>query len=107
MTVNYTYIEDLLSLIEDLPEDSIVSRTFHEDEHMKVVLFGFAQGQELSEHTASHPAILYFLDGNCRLTLGEDDHEAQAGTWVYMPAQLLHSVHATTQARMMLILLRN
>jgi quercetin dioxygenase-like cupin family protein len=107
VTANYTYIEDLFSLIDDLPEDSIVSRTFHEDDHVKVVLFGFAPGQELSEHTASQPAMLYFLDGNCRLTLGNDDQEAQPGTWVYMPAQLPHSVYATTKTRMMLILLRN
>ncbi|NIS81860.1 MAG: cupin domain-containing protein [Anaerolineales bacterium] len=107
VTADYTYIEDLSSLIENLPDDSIVSRTFHEDDHTKVVLFGFAKGQELSEHTASHPAILYFLEGHCRLTLGEDDQQAQPGTWVHMPAQLPHSVHASTQARMMLILLRD
>jgi len=28
-----------------------------------VVVFGFAQGEELSEHTASMPAVLHFLQG--------------------------------------------
>jgi hypothetical protein len=33
----------------------------HNDERVKAVLFGFAQGEELSEHTASMPAVLHLL----------------------------------------------
>ncbi len=40
------------------------------------VLFGFAQGEELSEHTASMPAVLHFLQGEAKLTLGDDTVEA-------------------------------
>jgi len=37
------------------PAKGILSRTLFNDEKLKVVLFGFAQGEELSEHTASIP----------------------------------------------------
>jgi len=45
------------------PGKGILSRTLFNDDRLKVVGFGFAQGEELSEHTASMPAILLFLQG--------------------------------------------
>ncbi len=74
---------------------------------MKVVLFGFAPGQALSEHTASQPATLTFLQGQAALTLGEETMDAQPGTWVYMPAHLPHSVLAKSPVVMLLLLLRD
>jgi quercetin dioxygenase-like cupin family protein len=71
-----------------------------------VVLFGFAQGEELSEHTASMPAILHFLKGEAQLTLGSDQQQATPGTWVHMPAGLRHSIHARTPVVMLLLLLK-
>jgi len=106
MTVNYTYVPDLSELVSgDIPADSILSRTFYSDDQLKVILFGFAAGQELSEHTASQPAILHFLAGEADLKLGDDAMEAQAGTWVHMPAQLSHSIVAKTPVTMLLLLL--
>lgn len=98
------FIPDLRQSIANVPADSIVSKTIHEDEWIKVILFGFAPGQELSEHTASKPAILHFIDGKASVTLGEESFEAQEGFWTYMPAQLPHSVTAKTPVRMLLIL---
>jgi hypothetical protein len=49
-----------LALIEEIPPESIVSRTVYRDKTVKAVLFGFAAGEGLSEHTAAQAAILYF-----------------------------------------------
>jgi hypothetical protein len=51
MSLDYSYIASLIEQVKDIPPDSIVSRTFYSDEQMKAILFGFAAGQELSEHT--------------------------------------------------------
>ena len=104
MENNYTVVSDVGA--QDIPADSIVSRTLHNDEQVKVVLFSFGAGQELSEHTASMPAIIHFLQGEARLTLGSDAVDARAGTWIHMPAQLRHSVHASTPMIMLLLLLK-
>lgn len=106
MDTTYTYIADLLTHVPDLPPDSIISRTFYSDERMKAILFGFAAGQELSEHTASQPAILHILQGEAELTLGDDSMKAQPGTWVYMPPQLPHSLYAKTPVLMLLLLFK-
>ena len=103
----YNYKEDLTTLMADIAVDSIISRTIHDDEHSKTILFGFAPGQVLSEHTAAKPAILYFLTGQAQLKFGNDEKSAQPGTWVHMPPHLPHSVVAKTEVVMLLILLEN
>jgi quercetin dioxygenase-like cupin family protein len=47
---------------------------------LKVVVFGFAAGQELSEHTSSSPAIMHFIQGEAQVTLGTDRIDARPNT---------------------------
>ena len=101
---SYHFVDNLNTQIPDLQPDSIISRTIYADEQMKVILFAFAPGQELSEHTASVAATLHFLEGEAHLTLGQDAHEAEPGTWVHMPARLPHSVYAKSELKMLLIM---
>jgi quercetin dioxygenase-like cupin family protein len=101
----YTCIADLAREVE-IPRNGILTRTLHQDDRLKVVVFGFDAGQELSEHTASTPAVLHFLQGEADLTLGADSMQARPGTWVHMPAQLPHSVRAQTPVLMLLLLLK-
>jgi quercetin dioxygenase-like cupin family protein len=105
MDSNYTYIADLAKQV-DIPADGILSRTLYSDDHVKVVLFGFDAGQELSEHTASMPAILHIVQGEALLTLGDDSVEAPTGAWVHMRPQLQHSVYARTPLVMLLLLIK-
>jgi quercetin dioxygenase-like cupin family protein len=50
--------------------------------------------------------MLYFVQGEAGLTLGDDSMAAQAGTWVHMPPQLPHSIVAKTPVVMFLLLLK-
>jgi quercetin dioxygenase-like cupin family protein len=105
MATTYTHFSDLAKEAQP-PDKGILSRTLFSDDRLKVVLFGFAQGEELSEHTASMPAALHFLQGEANLTLGDDTLEARPGTWVHMPAGLKHSIKAETPVVMLLLLLK-
>jgi quercetin dioxygenase-like cupin family protein len=105
MERDYKYIADLAEQVE-IPVDGILSRTLYTDEQVKVVLFGFDAGQELSEHTASTPAIMHIIQGEAGLTLGDDSFEARTGAWVHMPPQLQHSLRAKTPVVMLLLLLK-
>ncbi len=102
----YTYWANLIDLVPDVPADSILSRTVYEDSHLKAILFGFAAGQELSEHTSTYTALLHFLRGEAHLTLGGDALEAAAGTWVRMEPRLPHSIVAKTPVVMLLLMLK-
>lgn len=105
MTTPYTMFADLANQVE-LPADGTFSRTLLDDDHVKVVLFGFSAGQELSEHTSTKPAIMHFLTGDSDITLGPDEVVANAGTWIHMPAELPHSIHTRTPVTMLLLLLK-
>jgi quercetin dioxygenase-like cupin family protein len=106
MTVPYTLLADLVTQVET-PADGTLSRTIYHDERLKVVLFGFSAGQELSEHTSSTPAIMHFLSGESEVTLGPDKVQANAGSWIHMPAQLPHRICTKTPAVMLLLLLKS
>lgn len=106
MTTAYTHILDLAREAEP-PVDGILSRTIFQDDQLKAVLFGFGEGQELSEHTAAKPALLFFVKGEGTVGLGGDTQVAQAGTWVHMPAGLKHSITARTPMVMLLVLLKS
>jgi quercetin dioxygenase-like cupin family protein len=101
----YYFNENITELVSEIPPDSILSRTFYEADRLKAILFGFAPGQELSEHTAARPAILHFLSGEADLTLGEDSKPVQMGSWAYMEPHLPHSIVAKTTVVMLLCLL--
>ena len=105
MTMTYTHFSDLTQEVQP-PDKGILSRALFSDDRLKAVAFGFAQGEELSEHTASMPAVLHFLQGEAGLTLGDDTLEAKAGSWVHMPKGLRHSIQAKTPVVMLLLLLK-
>ena len=105
MNPPYTLIADLAKH-QNIPTDGILTRTVHADDDVKVVLFTFSAGQELSAHTASMPAILHFVQGEATLTLGSDEIEAGPGTWVHMPAMTTHSIRTKTPLVMLLVLLK-
>jgi quercetin dioxygenase-like cupin family protein len=103
---SYTLIADLATLMPEIPPDTIISRSVYSGDELKGTLFGFAEGQELTEHTAARPAVLHFVSGEASLQLGDDAFIARPGTWVHMPAHLPHSIVAHSEVMMLLLLLR-
>ena len=101
----FLLIEDLAKRIE-IPVNGTLSVTLHQDEHVKVVLFGFGQGQELSEHTASVPAIMQQISGQARWRVGDKEIAAGPNAWVFMPANLPHAVRAESPCVMLLTMIR-
>ncbi len=88
----------------EIPTDGILSKTYYEDDHVKVVVFGFSEGQELSEHTASRPAILQVVRGQAKMTLGDSEITVGEGGWVYLCPKQPHAIVAQTPMALMLVL---
>ena len=104
--MDFTAVQSVATEVAISP-DSTVSKALYQDQHVKVVLFAFDTQQELSEHTASMPAMLYFVDGEANVTLGETPMTAAAGTFVHMEPHLPHSITALAPTRMLLVLLKS
>lgn len=105
MTTTFTHVLDLAKEVEP-PVDGIVSRVIFQDDSIKGVVFGFGAGQELSEHTAAKPAMLFFVSGEATVGLSDTLRSAKPGTWIHMPAHLKHSIKAQTPVVMILVLLK-
>jgi quercetin dioxygenase-like cupin family protein len=105
MSASYTLYSNLIKEAE-IPVNGILSRTLHSDSGVKVILFAFAAGQELSAHTAQVPAEILILEGEAELTLGTERSAAGPGTWVHMPARLEHGILARTPVRMLLTMIK-
>jgi quercetin dioxygenase-like cupin family protein len=86
--------------------NGIVSRTLLRASNGRVVLFGFAEGQELTEHTSTQEALIQILSGECEFLLNGNLHAMKTGDLLYMPPNLPHAVKATKQFSMLLTLMK-
>jgi quercetin dioxygenase-like cupin family protein len=98
-------VADLEAMV-DVAEQGIVSKAIIENEHHKLIHFTLAAGQELSEHTASVPAVIQVLRGRGTVTLGGQVHEGRPGMLFYMPAELKHAVFADADLVFLLTMFR-
>ena len=98
--------EEIISLAEETryADHGIVSRTILRTPNSRTVLFGFAEGQELTEHTSTQHATIQMLSGECEFSLAGKPHALKAGDLLYMPPHLPHAVKATRQFSMLLTL---
>ena len=107
MSNPYIAILDVRALLGEIAEESIVSRSLYNEANSRAILFGFAPGQELSEHTTPMAATIHILEGNATLTLGGDAMQAGPGTLVAMSPGLPHSVLAQGQVVMLLTMIKD
>ena len=101
----YTLLPNVAEVTTEIAPDSIVSRSLYSGAGLKVIWFGFAPGQELSEHTSAREAVIHVLAGSGVIGLDGDEIAAGPGTLVRLNPGLPHSVVATTELRMLLYML--
>jgi quercetin dioxygenase-like cupin family protein len=104
MATPYILVADLAAEAP-IPARGILSQTLSSEANVEFLLFAFAAGEQLSEHTSARPAIIHILEGEGELTVGGDAHPARPGTWLRMDSAVKHSLVARTPMRMALYLL--
>ncbi len=87
-------------------DNGIVSRTVLTTAHSRTILFGFAEGQELSEHTSTQHALIHILSGECEFSLAGQVHTLKAGAFLHMAPNLPHAVQARQPFSMLLTLIK-
>lgn len=99
-----TVVADAAALVAVQPQ-STVSRTVLRAEGVRVVLFSFDAGQELTEHTAAIPVLLQVLDGHVRVTADGRTVDLHPGGLVHLTTRLPHAVLAVEPSRLLLTML--
>ncbi|HEU4364202.1 MAG TPA: cupin domain-containing protein [Candidatus Krumholzibacteria bacterium] len=87
-------------------DGAVVSRTLLKQPKGSLTLFAFDEGQELSEHTVPHDALVHVLDGEVEITIAGAAHHLEQGDAIIMPGGQPHAVKAVRRFKMMLAMIR-
>ncbi len=101
-----TVLSDLTDAVA-IPDNGTLSRVLYKDEHIRLVVFGFDRGQELTDHTAGVPVTIHVVRGLIELTMGGRTAKIGPTSWAQIPAGLAHAVRAVEPSVMVLTLLRS
>lgn len=91
-------------LLEPAPTvaQGIVSRALLTTPALRLTLFQFAAGQELSEHTSKARALVQILSGTCEFSVGPVKHTLKPGDLLHLPPGEPHAVRAPEDFSMLL-----
>ena len=94
----------LPAAMETVPA-GIVSRALLQTPDMRVVLFSFAEGQELTSHSSRRRALVHILAGECDFFFAGRWQRLAAGALLHMPPGHPHAVRAAAGPFSMLLTL--
>lgn len=97
---------EITSLV-DYEEGRVVSRTLAQGKSLSITLFSFDKNEEIASHTASGDALVYIIDGEANITIGESKFNVKNGEMIAMPANVPHAIFAETRFKMLLIVVYN
>lgn len=87
-------------------DGAIVSRTIIDKKTGTLTLFAFWQGQALSEHIAPFDALVYIIDGEAEVSISGKPRKVKEGEMIIMPANEPHALKATSNFKMLLVMIR-
>jgi quercetin dioxygenase-like cupin family protein len=96
---------DLAEATQSSP-NGIVSRAVVSSGGLRVTLFAFAAGQELTEHASSSRALVQILTGSSEWTVAGQPRSLKAGELLHLPPNTPHAVFAAEPFSMLLTLVR-
>lgn len=98
-------IPDLSSEV-DVPLSGTLSRVLHQDDRLRLVLFAFDAGQELTEHRSGSAAVVQVVSGRLKFSASGEKSDLKPGAWLYMAPGEEHALEAVEPTLMLLTLLR-
>jgi quercetin dioxygenase-like cupin family protein len=105
VAMTHEAIEDVATAVQVQP-GSVVSKVIHRDDDLNVTVFGFAAGEELSDHRSPRAAVVQVVSGRLRFTADGTEHDAGPGFWLYMAPDTPHALVAVEPTVMLLTLVR-
>ena len=94
-------VQTLADLVSYL-DGQVVSKTLVQNPGVSLTLFSFDKGEEISSHSSHGDAMVYVIDGEAKITIGEETFTAKAGETVVMPSEVPHAVSAPERMKFML-----
>jgi quercetin dioxygenase-like cupin family protein len=86
--------------------NSIVSQQITKNKAGNITLFAFAEGQQLSEHSAPFDAVIQVIEGTAEIHISGQPHTVGIGEMIILPANIPHAVYANTAFKMLPTMIR-
>ena len=96
---------DAIADLVTIQPGATVSRTVLTAEGVRVVLFGFDAGEQLTEHTDAMPVVLQVLEGHLRITADGRTVDLRPGGLIHFGTRLPHAVDAVEPSKLALLML--
>ena len=103
--IEFAKVLKLEELVEYQP-GQVVSRTLAQIPRANITLFALAAGEGISTHTTPGDAMVQVLDGEAEVTIGDETLTVKAGETVIMPQDVLHSLEARQNFKMLLTVIK-
>ena len=92
----------MLSDLVTYQDGQVVSKTLVQNPNVSLTLFSFDKWEEISSHASHGDAMVYVIDGQADVTIGEEKFTVSAGETIVMPAEVPHAVFAPERMKFML-----
>ncbi len=103
-SVTFTLVQDAAGMAE-YTESRVMPVSVLKATGANVVIFSFAAGTELREHTALQPVLLQALEGTLNVQMEGGSFSLSPGDLLHIEPHVAHSVTAAEKARLQLIVL--
>ena len=99
----------IFSLVDavEYEEGKIVSKTLVKNENGSMSLLSFSKDQQLSTHAAPGDALLIALDGEMKLTIGDEHFDIKKGDTIVLPGKIPHGLKIPEKFKMLLIVTKD
>lgn len=104
--IEFTEVLNMEALVS-YQEGQVVSRTLSQGKNVSITLFAFDKDEEISTHSSDGDALVYLLDGEAKITIGEEVFSVTKGETIVMPAGIPHALFAKEQFKMLLVVVFN
>lgn len=100
--IEFSKVLEMEALVE-YQKGQVVSRTLSQGRNLSLTLFAFDKGEEISSHSSGGDAMVYLLDGEAEITIGEEVFTVKKGETIVMPSGVPHALLAKEQFKMLLV----
>ncbi len=94
-------VQNLADLVT-YQDGQVVSKTLVQNPGVSITVFSFDKGEEISTHASHGDAMVYVIDGQAEITIGDEKFTVKAGETILMPADVPHAVAAAEPMKFML-----
>ncbi|MPM27923.1 hypothetical protein SDC9_74439 [bioreactor metagenome] len=103
--IEFSKALEMANLVEYQP-GKVISLTLVQNERVSITLFAFGQGEGISTHSAPGDALVYIIDGEAEITVGDKTLNTGSGQVVVMPANIPHGLEARQNFKMLLVVVK-